>query len=84
MKAVFMRFKYRSLRNYIILLVLVLIITLFYFKHYGRNGIFSDSIVYTIVIDAGSTGSRIHVFKLYHENEKSRKNSSSFTYLIAI
>ena len=71
MKAVFMRFKYRSIRNFIVFLVLVLVITLFYFKHYGRDGLYADSIVYTIVIDAGSTGSRIHVFKLYHENEKS-------------
>ena len=63
----YLKLRVKSFRFYLSLIVVISFLTLFYF-HYQINKSFSSksNIVYSIVIDAGSTGSRIHVFRLHH------------------
>lgn len=62
------RLRLKSIRIALIAILLVTFTTLIYFNYLQLSESSTDKIVYTIVIDAGSTGSRIHVFKLNHEN----------------
>ena len=71
-----MRFK--SKQSLVVLLIIILVIfVLFYFYSTNQN-----NIAYAVVIDAGSTGSRIHVFKLYKNNEKFSKGNHCVEKLI--
>lgn len=62
----------RRKHKFIIAAVFLIILVLIYYSNLKSDRGYNDGLVYTVVIDAGSTGSRIHVFKLHHD----RKNES--------
>jgi hypothetical protein len=78
-----MRLSWRFLRTAVLVGIVISLVSLFYYNTLFDNepnnpgsgsqsvaSQFDDKTRYTIVIDAGSTGSRIHVFKLFHENDQ--------------
>ena len=60
-----MRLKSKKVLAWLLVIILVMCSLYYYYK---KN--MSINIVYAVVIDAGSTGSRIHVFKLYKNRDK--------------
>ena len=61
MKSIMLKLRNKSFRVYLVTVLIICIVA--FFQIYK-----SENLVYSIVIDAGSTGSRIHVFKLNHED----------------
>jgi hypothetical protein len=57
----------------------MILVMCFLYYYYKKN--LSINIVYAVVIDAGSTGSRIHVFKLYKNRDKTFNGKNDTLYL---
>jgi Golgi nucleoside diphosphatase len=74
--------KLKSLRIFFTTAVLFLLVTLFYLSSFKYDNF--TNLVYTIVIDAGSTGSRIHVYKLLHDDLGKCRYSRTRSLIIAL
>lgn len=70
------RIRVKYFKFIIVLVIIAAFLSLFYFSSNSQtfSSIEVENTIYSIVIDAGSTGSRIHVFKLNHEDKNGNKN----------
>jgi Golgi nucleoside diphosphatase len=68
-----MRLKSKKTLIWLIIFLIVIYVLYYYYK---RNAFLN--IAYAVVIDAGSTGSRIHVFKLYKNSEKALNGTNKY------
>lgn len=71
-KKMFFRIRSKRVGTYFVILCIVLLVYFYYSGSQYKRPV-ADNLHYTIVIDAGSTGSRIHVFKLYHDKSNESK-----------
>ena len=68
----------RKRSKFLLLGFSIFILTFLYFTNLSRKKSLKDDLVYTVIIDAGSTGSRIHVFKLQHDQD----NEGQFSFYL--